>query len=277
MSIEQASVSLLQRALMAWVATFTLFTWTGFDAANVLLRSPLLPVPGTVATLTHALAMFNAASHWGGVVLLVAPWLLFVLAAVQLVRRPRWYLALPTWWLYVNLMNTGWLAGSGGQQLVVNVLFWNILLCLPATGPGALAASVAFWTIRLQLVLAYAATGLHKLTGTHWVDGSAMGIVATDPAFGPAWLAGMPLLAKGATWAVLLFQLTFPVAVWWRATRIPWMVFGVLFHLATAWWLGIPEMALAFIAVYPIWLSGSEAGRCLPRRWGDAVTSAPAT
>src|SRR5690606_428826 len=113
----------------------------------------------------------------------------------------------------------------------------------------------AFWIIRLQLLIAYLATALHKFTGTHWLDGTAMGIVAGDPAFGPQWLVHQPVLSAILTWSVLLFQLTFPLAVWWKRTRVPWMIFGVLFHVGTAIWLEIPEMAFAFIVCYLIWLN----------------------
>jgi hypothetical protein len=161
----------------------------------------------------------------------------------------------PLWWLYVNLMNTAWLAGSGGQQLMANVLFWNILLASGKTG----LQQAAFWTIRLQLLLAYLSTGLYKLQGTHWVDGTALGIVATDAAFGPAWIARWPMVPHLITWAVLCFQLTFPLAVWWPRTRLPWMCFGIAFHLGTAIWMDIAEMGLAFIAVYTMWLGEREA------------------
>ncbi|MBL0036662.1 MAG: hypothetical protein IPP26_13090 [Flavobacteriales bacterium] len=61
------------------------------------------------------------------------------------------------------------------------------------------------------------------------------------------------------TWALLAFQFTFPIAVWFNRTKLPFMAFGGLFHLGTALWMGIPEMAFAFIACYAIWLDEGEA------------------
>ncbi|MBK8227218.1 MAG: hypothetical protein IPK70_08575 [Flavobacteriales bacterium] len=161
------------------------------------------------------------------------------------------------WLLYLNVMNTGWLSSSGGQQLMANVLFW----CTFLSARDERLKAIGFWAIRLQLLLAYTATGLHKLTGTHWLDGTAMGIVATDPAYGPAWIASFPVLARLATYAVLLFQLSFPIAAWFRTLRLPWMAFGAAFHLGTAIWMDIPEMGLAFIACYAIWLDDDQAAR----------------
>lgn len=261
MIIPDAPVRLFRFTLLAWVLLFSLLSWTGLEAVNVLEQSPKWLPPGSLKHLTHALPQLPDA--WQASLLLILPWAIIVLAAVELWRPTRWWRAALIWWLYVNVMNTGWLSGSGGQQLMANMLFWNILLSLrPAescdgrfgTWIRSHAPPAAFWIIRMQLLLAYLATGFHKLTGTHWLDGTAMGIVATDSAFGPAWMAGYPALSHVATWAVLVFQLTFPVAVWFRVLRLPWMAFGVLFHLATAIWMDIPEMGLAFIACYPIWL-----------------------
>lgn len=263
MILQQAAIRLFQRALMAWVLFFVLFSWTGIDGANALMRSPMWLPPGPLKFLTHAIAQFAPAGK--AVAFVIAPWLLVVLAAWELWRPGRLWRALFVWWLYVNVMNAAWLTGSGGQQLIANVLFWNIGLAF--AGEKAARAPVgygAFWIIRLQLLLAYAATGSHKLMGTHWLDGTAMGIAATDPAYGPAWIADHSVIAVLATWCVLIFQLTFPIAVWWRPTRYAWMLFGALFHVGTALWMDIPEMGLAFIACYPIWFDERLAGRL---RW----------
>lgn len=279
MNLPEVTVRVFRTTLLGWVALFAWSGWAGLDAAHVLSRSPLWVPAGPLRYVTHALPMLDHHTSWGGVLLLVAPWMLLLLALHQVARAPRWWVALPVWWLYLNLMHTGWLSGSGGQQLVANLLFWNIALSLPErAGIHAifLARTAAFWILRMQVLLAYAATGLHKLTGTLWLEGTALGVVATDPAFGPAWIAGMPLFAHLLTWAVFAFQLTFPLAVWWHRTRLPWMAFGVLFHGATALWMGIPEMGFAFIAAYPILLAEREAGWLVPARWRRRLISSPA-
>jgi len=271
MSAPVPSIRIFRTALLLWVLGFTL---SGLPHAERLWVHPVSPAwlpPGPLKHITHAFSTW-----FPEMLILPAALLLVALCLFGLLRGPRWWIFPLVWFLYANLMNRAWLAGSGGQQLMANLLFWNIFLALPAKAVGPLRTwlhASAFWIVRLQLLLAYTATGLHKLTGTHWVDGTAMGIVATDPAFGPAWVAGLPMLAKMATWAVLVFQLTFPIAVWFRRTRVPWLLAGIVFHLGTAIWLDIPEMGLAFIAAYTIWLSEEEAeglvrALCRLRWWG---------
>jgi len=246
-----------QRTLIAWVLGFSFCSWAGFDGSNVLNISPTWLPPGPLRFVTHGIAMLPDAGRV--IVTLVAPWLIVLLSAVELWRPGSWWRTSIIWWLYLNLMNVAWLASSGGQQLMANMLFWSIFLAIRSER----AQFLGFWAIRLQLLLAYSATALHKLTGTHWLDGTALGIAATDQAFGPAWLASLPTLAMIMTWLVLLFQLSFPIAIWFRALRLPWMLFGIAFHLGTGFWMDIPEMGLAFIVCYTIWLDDAQAERLL--------------
>ena len=273
MALLWNSIKLFRTAIHLWVIGYLL---SALPEAEWLLEYPVSPAlpaaPGPFAFFTHAFTTWLP-SEWT----LVAVPVLLLVCVRNLLRPGRGWSALLVWMLYTSLMNRSWMAGSGGQQLMSNLLFWLIVVPdgsrpFAPNGWSAVLGTSAFWILRLQLLLAYAATGLHKLTGTHWIDGTAMGIVATDPAYGPAWLVHAPALAMAMTWAVLLFQLTFPIAVWFRRTRVPWMVAGILFHLGTALSLGIPEMAFAFIAAYPIWLSDDEAARVARRMpWRRSV------
>ena len=262
MKISWNSAKLFRTAIHIWVIGFLLSALPASEWLWDQAVSPRLPAsPGPFGFLTDAFGT------WLPLPLLSVP-VLLVLCVRNIIRPARWWSALLVWMLYTSLMNHAWMAGSGGQQLISNLLFWLIFLphgSRPLIGLQEVTGTSAYWILRLQLLLTYAATALHKLTGIHWLDGTAMCIVATDPAYGPSALAHFPLLAIDMTWAVLLFQLTFPVAVWFRRTRVPWMVMGVLFHLGTAFSLGIPEMAFAFIAAYPIWFSEEEAERIVRR------------
>ena len=124
-------------------------------------------------------------------------------------------------------------------------------------------------TQRVQLIFTYLGTGLHKFTGTAWLDGTAVGIVVTDPQFGPVWLAHVPRLVAVLTWGILALQFVLPAAVWWRPSRYVAIGIAVLFHLVTAAFIGIPQMGLAFIACWAIWLDSDVAAR-----WESALRRA---
>ncbi|MCC6542218.1 MAG: HTTM domain-containing protein [Flavobacteriales bacterium] len=260
MILPWRSIHRLQRGVHLWLFGYLL---SSLPAAEWIWLHPAVPPlpapPGPASLLTHALSTWAPPGS-----AIIAVFALMVLALRSVVLPSRWYITLVEWILFSNLVNFAWLASSGGNQLIVNVLFWMILLpgreedARTATWPKAVWQGASFWIIRLQLLVAYAVTALDKLTGTHWLAGDAVGIVATDMNYGPAWLASIPLLAAMVNYAVLLFQLTFPVAVWWAPTRRWWFLVGVLFHLVTGITFGILDMGLAFLVVYPIWSRQGE-------------------
>jgi len=239
MNVPWTSVWLFQKAIHLWLLGF-LFSALG--TAEWLWDfpiSPPLPVPDKLGWVTHFLsAKGSQASVYVAVLLLV------LFSLYNLFRPVRWWSALLVWLCYTNLMNLAWMAGSGGQQLIANVLFWNIVLSLGRENAlREIASTSAFWIIRLQLVLAYFVTGICKLTGSAWLDGSAIGIAVSDSAFGPEWLASFSVVSLLLTWAVLALQFVLPLAVWFGRSRVPLLIIGAIFHIATALFMGIPEMA----------------------------------
>ena len=202
--------------------------------------------------------------------------LLAMLAVWGLSGRPNWWRSAIIWWLYVAWMNAAWPTSTGGHQLMANLLFWNIGLALPDRSRFLLPRTTAFHIVRFQLLLAYAATTLHKLQGHAWPDGSALSLVASDPAWSLGWLARLPGLARVFTGATLAFQALFPLAVWWPFTRGMFLAGGAVFHVATGILLGIPEMGAAFLVAYALWLPGAtartilEAPRAAVRRLSPA-------
>lgn len=261
MMLPWRSIRLLQRAVNLWLFGYL---FSSLWAAEWLWVHPVVPAlpppPGMWASLTHVFAFLPAEWAIGAVILVM------VLALRSVVLPTRWYFTAVQWVLLSSLVNLAWLTSTGGHQLIANVLFWMIFL--PAEEPATqtmervqvshVVYATAGWIIRFQLLLAYAVTGIQKLTGSWWLTGDAMGIVATDTSYGPAWLAAVPWFAGVVNHAVLFFQLTFPVAVWWRPARHRWMLLGLVFHLATGIAFGIVDMTLAFLAVYPIWFRTGE-------------------
>lgn len=262
--MSPAAIRPFQRAVHLWLAGYLL---SALPAAEWLWDhpvSPALPVPGPFAVLMDAFGTWLP-----GELAVPGALLLLLFAVYGLWREQPVWMAFLTWVLFTSLVQRAWLASSGGLLLMGNVLLWMVLVRAgPSSAFGAGASLLGLWAIRLQVLLAYLVTGLHKLTGTAWVDGTAVGLVASDPQYGPAWLAGAPVLSSVLTWALLALQFAIPVAFWWRRTRVPFMVLGALFHLGTALWIGIPEMGLAFIACYAAWWDPKAGG-------GENVAAAP--
>jgi len=265
MNAPQSSVRLFRMAIHAWLIIHILIS---LPAAEWIwdqpISSSLLGPPGPFRYMTHAFSSWLPGSF-----ALPAVGVLFLLSIRGLLRPSRWWSSALIWSLFTSLMNHAWLVGTGGHQLMANVLFWMIFL---PNGSGATLSGRAiiasfketvavssFWIIRLQLLVAYGATAAQKLSGSQWLQGKAVGIVASDPDYGPAFLIGHDHLTMLLTYATLSFQLLFPLAMWWRQSRAVWMWIGLLFHVGSGICFGIMDMGLAFLAVYPIWWNGTGA------------------
>ena len=248
--MNAATIRLFHAGVYGWLALYMLAVVLLGDAAWVSAPVPLLAsASGLFAFLQDGVS---------GLV----PWSLFVISvlllvlSVAMIQRHRWWLGLLVWFLFSMVTHRMWLASNGGIQLMENMLLWSALM---SGGPSTKRISYfAFWAARLQLLLVYAAAAAHKFTGTTWLDGSAMLLVANDPAFHLQFLAGSPLVCKLITWSTLAFMTLFPLAVWWRPSRRFFLITGALFHLCTAIFMDIPQMGLAFIACYAIWLQEEE-------------------
>lgn len=214
---------------------------------------------------------WNAARWMEHAVNDLPPWSMIGLSAITLglavlqLRRPQWWPGLVAWLLFRIITHRTWLASNGGVQLMENMLLWAAFV----GSKNTTIASIAFWIARLQLLVAYAGAAAHKFTGTTWLDGTAVLRVAHDPLFHLGWLAQAPALCTGLTYLTLAWMTAFPLAVWWKWPRRIVLTIGVLFHLATAVFMDIPQMGLAFIACYALWLEEEDIAALrtlIPRR-----------
>ncbi len=243
--MNDAALRLFQRAAYAWISLYMIaLLLLGDDAwvsAPVRLFSSALGWKGWLQE------MMNDRTAAGCMLISV----LLLCAALLQLHRQRWWLGLLVWLLFRIITHRTWLASNGGIQLMENMLIWCALM---GNGTHPFIGTTAFWIARLQVLLAYGAAAAHKFTGTAWLDGSAVLLVANDPGFSLGWLARSPVLCTALTYLTLAFMSLFPLAVWWSPSRRVFLFLGVLFHLSTAVFMGIPQMGLAFIACYAIWL-----------------------
>lgn len=255
------SIRLFQRAVYAWLVFYLLAILCTGEA--VWSNAPVH------VFLTHhgALNWFEASVNGASSVVMLLLTIATLGMAIALLFNHRWLLGLVVWFLFRLVTHRTWLASNGGVQLMENMLIWSALM---GGNVHPFVGTTAFWIARLQLLVAYAAAAAHKFTGTNWLDGSAVLLVAHDPAFSMGWLAGSPGFCTILTYATLAFMTLFPFAVWWVPTRRLFLIIGTAFHLATAIFMGIPQMGLAFIACYAIWLDEATALRLtgwLERLW----------
>nr|WP_281375411.1 HTTM domain-containing protein [Sphingomonas jinjuensis] len=118
----------------------------------------------------------------------------------------------------------------------------------------------------MQLLLSYAMAGWVKIANPAWRRGEALRDVFRFSAY-PAGenirqLADRPRLLWVAGWAVMLFELAFPLAMLSRPALLAALAIAASFHLANACLFGLNRFFWIWIAAYPslLWLQDRLLG-----------------
>lgn len=120
--------------------------------------------------------------------------------------------------------------------------------------------------LALQLVLSYFISGWVKIVNPQWRNGQALQDVFRFSAY-PASesmraFAGRPRLLFVMSWAVMLFELSFPLTLLTQTTLIIGLVTAVIFHLANAFLFGLNRFFWCWLTAYPsiLWLQQRITG-----------------
>ncbi len=128
-------------------------------------------------------------------------------------------------------------------------------LCLVAIAPTQQWKEVAFGYLAVQLVLSYFISGWVKLVNKDWRNGRALRDVFQFSAYPVSeslrrWVA-YPRLLLLMSWAVILFELLFPLALLSTIGLLIVLVVAAVFHFANACLFGLNRFFWIWIAAYP--------------------------
>jgi hypothetical protein len=185
-----------------------------------------------------------------------------------------WVLWQPlSWWVWAciyfvtaNLFHaTAALQNAGMNTLLISLLLNLFMVPLPfefrslrfSWFRNALS-HLGFFMILFQVVLLYLVASIAKLEGSKWMEGTAfyyvlMNDMYSHPFFRDAF-AGRTWLIQGVSWFTLAFQLSFPVLVWFRYSKILLLFLGMVFHLMILWVMGIEDFGLIMMMLYILFL-----------------------
>ena len=119
---------------------------------------------------------------------------------------------------------------------------------------------LALGYLALQLLLSYFISGYVKIINPEWRNGRALNDVFSFSAY-PAsealrGLANRPRILYAASWAVIGFELVFPLSFLTEGTLLAALFIAALFHLANAFLFGLNRFFWVWLASYPsiLWL-----------------------
>jgi hypothetical protein len=134
--------------------------------------------------------------------------------------------------------------------------WWREKRNLPAL-EGGLLTSVFYRLLQIQLCLIYVYSGMEKLKGQSWWDGTALWSVLANSQMVVAdftWVRHVPLLIVLISFSTILFEIYFPVLVWVPRLRKYCLWLGVLFHTGIAFVMALWSFAAVMISPYLLFL-----------------------
>ena len=126
--------------------------------------------------------------------------------------------------------------------------------------PSQQLQELALGYLAVQLVLSYFIAGWVKIANPDWRSGRALRDVFLFSAY-PASeamraLANQPRTTSSMSWAVMIFELLFPLTMLARETLVVGLIVAAVFHLANACLFGLNRFFWTWLAAYPsiLWL-----------------------
>lgn len=132
-------------------------------------------------------------------------------------------------------------------------------LCLAHLAPTPRWQELAFGYLALQLILSYFISGGVKLLNPEWRNGQALRDVFQFSAYPVSeslrQLSQSARLLQTMSWAVILFELLFPLALISSGSLTVVLIIAAIFHLTNAFLFGLNRFFWIWVAAYPsiIW------------------------
>ncbi len=149
---------------------------------------------------------------------------------------------------------------NGGSDRMGLLALW--CLALAQVLPSEKARALVFGYLGVQLVLSYLIAGWVKLRNPQWRSGQALRQVFAFSTYPVSeslrgWAAHRRLLFV-MSWAVILFEIAFPLALLSLPTLVAALALAAAFHFANACLFGLNRFFWVWLSVYPaiIWLQG---------------------
>jgi len=170
----------------------------------------------------------------------------------------------------VNLFLKGYLAFTGGEVLV-NFLLFYLMFIHKRKGEGPFSDlqnilnNTFYWILLIQICILYFFSAFYKMYDPNWTSGEAIMYISRIDNYSSApfeWLFGDRLwLSMIATYLTLAYQILFPLLVWFKKVKTPFLIIGVVFHLGIAFGMGIFSFGIIMIIVYILFLDLKQIKR----------------
>jgi hypothetical protein len=205
-----------------------------------------------------------------------------VVSLLLLVGLGSRFNALAAWALSLIFLNLNPHVHNAGDSIRTIILFYLMVSPCGAAWsldrwwcrrrqPNRGNASVYPWPVCLllvQLAIIYFYNGIHKFLGPQWRAGTTLHYVLADLSLARISYVQLPApfwLTRPLTWAVLVWELGFPVLVLYRPTRTVTLLVGVAMHVGIGLSMELGMFALYMLCLYVPLAPWERLRSCLSR------------
>lgn len=148
-----------------------------------------------------------------------------------------------------------WRGSFNGGSDFMNLIVLSALSVASANPGNEKIQAGCLWYIAIQTCTSYFIAGLIKLRQSGWRNGSALSGFIKTTIYSPDPIAmaigNQRALSALASWGVILFECTFPIALLNAQLCILMMGLAFAFHLANFYFFGLNRFVLSWAATYP--------------------------
>lgn len=162
----------------------------------------------------------------------------------------------------------GMLAGLSALLPLANRFSVHALLRAKKGFPNRTpVASFGQRLVQLQIAYVYWFAFFSKIRQPRWLEGMALRDVLASPVVAewPTYVDAPWVWAL--TYLTLLFEIAFPLLVWFRRFRMPILLSGLAFHTGIELTMTIPLFSAVMVSSYPVFLTDREVSVWGGRAW----------
>jgi hypothetical protein len=135
--------------------------------------------------------------------------------------------------------------------------FWSRSTVPSSLAWSDLMTTLGYRFLQIHLCVIYFYSGLEKLKGPTWWDGTALWSVFANSQMVIAdmtWMKSLPLLIVFISFSTVLFEIYFPALVWFKKWRPFALALGAFFHMGIALTMALWAFALVMLSPYFLFL-----------------------
>jgi len=228
---------------------------------------------GSYALLNVLSHPANAKYPWVYIVFIIAQIAFLLTGILRVIPKISSFMV---YFFTANLFLKGYMMFTGAEVLISLLLFYLMFIQKSNSQGWKISFKISkdekpefgvfqntlnntfYWILLIQICFVYFFSTFYKLFDWNWISGSAVMYVSRVDTYSSGLsrflFADNYVLSLIASYLILIYQAFFPILVWVKKVKIPFLIFGVIFHLGIAFGMGIFTFGIVMCLVYLLFL-----------------------